>query len=203
MLSLNGVNAKEHAVFSELSRVKQYFAKVKEAESGGIQEKPNAKLDGAAANRFIKHALAGNDRFDRDRAERQTTEKANAEAKVEEPRSAPKKTAIGKDMSKKRKRSSALQQKDDASQSEDTTRPSAHPDQQLRTTVIGSLDSFQNNVVPRERKQTKKAKRERDKTETNDSSGQKPEKKSSKPPKDSKAALNDLLNRQGAANSKD
>lgn len=54
-LRLNGVNAKEHPVFRELTRVKQYFEKIKVAESAGTN--PNTKLDKAAAGRFIKHAL--------------------------------------------------------------------------------------------------------------------------------------------------
>ena len=54
-LRLNGVNSKEHPVFRELTRVKQYFEKVKAAESVGTKQ--NATLDKAAAGRFIKHAL--------------------------------------------------------------------------------------------------------------------------------------------------
>jgi bacterioferritin (cytochrome b1) len=42
-------------VFRELTRVKQYFEKIKVAESAG--SKPITKLDKAAAGRFIKHAL--------------------------------------------------------------------------------------------------------------------------------------------------
>ena len=52
---MNGANAKEHPVFLELTRVKQYFNKIKAAESAGSQ--PNIHLDKAAAERFIKHAL--------------------------------------------------------------------------------------------------------------------------------------------------
>lgn len=59
-LRLNGVNAKEHPVFRELTRVKQYFEKIKRAESVGTN-KGSMALDKAAAGRFIKYALAGNE----------------------------------------------------------------------------------------------------------------------------------------------
>lgn len=58
-LRLNGVNAKEHPVFRELTRVKLYFEKIKTAESTGTKQ--NVTLDKAAAGRFIKHALVGCD----------------------------------------------------------------------------------------------------------------------------------------------
>ncbi len=56
-LRLNGINAKEHPVFRELTRVKQYFEKIKTAETVSGNNKPNVQLDKAAAKRFIKHAL--------------------------------------------------------------------------------------------------------------------------------------------------
>lgn len=55
-LRLNSVNAKEHPIFSELSRVKQYFEKIRNAESGDARTAA-VSLDKAAAGRFIKHAL--------------------------------------------------------------------------------------------------------------------------------------------------
>lgn len=54
-LRLNGVNAKEHPVFKELTRVKQYFQKIKDIETP--PEKPTMALDKQAAGRFIKHGL--------------------------------------------------------------------------------------------------------------------------------------------------
>ena len=53
---LNGFNAKEHPVFRELTRVRQYFDKIKDAESKG-QEKNSMSLDRAVTNRIVKHAL--------------------------------------------------------------------------------------------------------------------------------------------------
>lgn len=49
------MNAREHPVFRELTRVKQYFDKLKVAETGPAA--PSTKLDREAAGRFIKHAL--------------------------------------------------------------------------------------------------------------------------------------------------
>lgn len=43
---------------TELSRVRQYFEKIKAAEQG--DQKPTMKLDRAAAGRMVKHNLAAN-----------------------------------------------------------------------------------------------------------------------------------------------
>ncbi|KAI0828907.1 hypothetical protein BC628DRAFT_1178282 [Trametes gibbosa] len=54
-LKTRGIDPKTHPVVAELDRVKQYFDKIKNAED---PEKRNTALDKAAANRFIKHAIA-------------------------------------------------------------------------------------------------------------------------------------------------
>lgn len=54
-LRLQGVNAKEHPVFKELTRVKQYFTKIKDLET--VPEKPTMTIDKQAVARFIKHGL--------------------------------------------------------------------------------------------------------------------------------------------------
>lgn len=58
-LTLHGTNAQEHPVFKELTRVKQYYAKIKALESPPPEEeaKPTMKLDQQAARRFIAHGL--------------------------------------------------------------------------------------------------------------------------------------------------
>lgn len=56
-LRLNGTDAKEHGVFKELTRVKEYFAKVKAAEGGG--PKRGMVVDKDAAGRMIKHTIGG------------------------------------------------------------------------------------------------------------------------------------------------
>lgn len=81
-LRLNGVDAKSHPVFQELARVKEYFGKIKAAETGA--SKRNVALDKQAATRIIKHGLAGNERYDRDRADRVASEKAGAKRKLED-----------------------------------------------------------------------------------------------------------------------
>ncbi|OTA56833.1 hypothetical protein K449DRAFT_154688 [Hypoxylon sp. EC38] len=58
-LRLNGVNAKEHPVFKELTRVRQYFEKIKNAENPPLQ-KPEQTLNKEAAIRFIRADLAEN-----------------------------------------------------------------------------------------------------------------------------------------------
>ena len=58
LLRLNGINAKEHPVFRELTRVKQYFEKIKVAEFGEEQQAPpRMRVDQPAAGRMLKHAL--------------------------------------------------------------------------------------------------------------------------------------------------
>ncbi|KAJ5592909.1 hypothetical protein N7537_009813, partial [Penicillium hordei] len=79
-LRLHGVDAKQHPVFRELTRVKQYFEKIKALETEP-EERPMT-LDKAAAGRFIKHGLAGNDKYDLERAEKQAKERARAEFKA-------------------------------------------------------------------------------------------------------------------------
>ena len=63
-LKVAGVDPATHPVKTELERVKQYFAKIKDAENPAKQ---NLSLDKQAAGRFIKAALSGNDRIDRER----------------------------------------------------------------------------------------------------------------------------------------
>lgn len=58
-LRLNGVNAKEHDVFKELARVKEYFSKIAFAEGRG-KGAAQPRLDKGAASRFVKAGLAGN-----------------------------------------------------------------------------------------------------------------------------------------------
>lgn len=87
-LRLQGVDAKEHPVFVELTRCRQYFEKIAQAEGrnegkagdGGVK---NAVLDKGAAERFIKHGLSGNDTFDKERAAKLASEKVRLQAKLD------------------------------------------------------------------------------------------------------------------------
>lgn len=57
-LRLNGIKAKDHPIMRELARVKQYIAKIKDAEDNAARQNgAGLHLDKEAAGRFIKHAL--------------------------------------------------------------------------------------------------------------------------------------------------
>ncbi|ORY60518.1 Sas10/Utp3/C1D family-domain-containing protein [Pseudomassariella vexata] len=58
VLRLNGVNAKEYPIFKELTRVRQYFDKIKNIENP--PPKPENSLNKEAAIRFIRSDLADN-----------------------------------------------------------------------------------------------------------------------------------------------
>ncbi|KAB8290500.1 hypothetical protein EYC80_010930 [Monilinia laxa] len=83
-LRLNGVNAREHSVFTELTRMKQYFEKIKLTENPPIAAERNLKLDKGAAGRFIKAGLSGNDKYDLLKAEQMAKERARSHIKFEE-----------------------------------------------------------------------------------------------------------------------
>ncbi|KAL5114928.1 hypothetical protein ACEQ8H_007175 [Pleosporales sp. CAS-2024a] len=83
-LQASGVNAKEHAIFKELGRLKGYFGKIKAIEERPVAQQPKQKLDVGAAARFIKHGLAGNDKYDLERAERMAKERARAQLKAQQ-----------------------------------------------------------------------------------------------------------------------
>ncbi|KAB5560172.1 Sas10/Utp3/C1D family-domain-containing protein [Coniochaeta sp. 2T2.1] len=57
-LRLNGVDAKEHAIMAELTRVKQYFAKIQKIENPPAERE--ATTDTRAAIRFIRSDLSDN-----------------------------------------------------------------------------------------------------------------------------------------------
>ncbi|KAF8853957.1 hypothetical protein BDZ45DRAFT_657289 [Acephala macrosclerotiorum] len=81
-LRLNGVKAREHPVFVELSRVKQYFDKITVAETPAKERQ--VAPDKQAVARFIKAGLAGNDKYDLERAEREAKERAKAHIRFNE-----------------------------------------------------------------------------------------------------------------------
>ncbi|CBX94932.1 hypothetical protein LEMA_P113470.1 [Plenodomus lingam JN3] len=83
-LQASGINAKEHAIFPELARLKGYFGKIKEIEDRGVKgsAEGRARLDVGAAQRFIKHGLSGNERYDLERREKMAKEKARAAIKA-------------------------------------------------------------------------------------------------------------------------
>lgn len=94
---MNGVKAREHPVFLELTRVKQYFDKLKEAENP-TPKQPGLTLDKNAAGRFIRAGLvssqclpqlvnlltyfkSGNSKLDLERAEQLARERVRTHIK--------------------------------------------------------------------------------------------------------------------------
>lgn len=84
-LRLNGVEVADHPIKAELNRVKEYFSKIKSAEEVGAGGRSlgAGRLEKEAAGRFIKHGLAGNEKYDRERKERTERERAGAKRKLE------------------------------------------------------------------------------------------------------------------------
>ncbi|KAK6521053.1 hypothetical protein TWF506_001286 [Arthrobotrys conoides] len=89
----------EHPIMKELTRVRQYFQKIRDIESkepkqeetapvasssARVDTRDNLVLDKAAAGRFISAALAGNDKYDIERAENTRLQKEKAKEKLGE-----------------------------------------------------------------------------------------------------------------------
>ncbi|KAF1934426.1 uncharacterized protein M421DRAFT_120793 [Didymella exigua CBS 183.55] len=86
-LQASGIDAKAHAIFPELARLKTYFGKIKAAEdflADRAQKDARARLDVGAAQRFIRHGLGGNERYDEMRRARMAGEKERALLKARE-----------------------------------------------------------------------------------------------------------------------
>ncbi|KAK9464656.1 hypothetical protein V1512DRAFT_189647, partial [Lipomyces arxii] len=64
-LKVGGYTTVDHGVMSDISRVRTYMAKIKNAEE--LVTGRQLQVDKKAAGRFIKHALSGNDAYDDDR----------------------------------------------------------------------------------------------------------------------------------------
>ncbi|RVD88592.1 uncharacterized protein DFL_002771 [Arthrobotrys flagrans] len=91
----------DHPIMKELTRVRQYFQKIRDIESKEPKQeekapvasssssaradtRDNLVLDKAAAGRFISAALAGNDKYDVERAENIRLQKEKAKEKLGE-----------------------------------------------------------------------------------------------------------------------
>ncbi|KAI0401545.1 Sas10/Utp3/C1D family-domain-containing protein [Xylaria palmicola] len=79
-LRLNEVNAKEHPIFKELARVRQYFDKIKTIEFP--PQKPELSLNKEAAIRFIRSDLADNKEINTKLSEMIAKERAKAALKT-------------------------------------------------------------------------------------------------------------------------
>lgn len=75
-MRINSVDAKNHPVFKELTRIRQYFEKIKNIENP--PQKPDVKLDKQAAIRFIRADLADNSEVNTQLTEMIAKEKAKA-----------------------------------------------------------------------------------------------------------------------------
>lgn len=56
-LKLEGTDAQNHAVFTELKRVQQYFGKIKAVEEPAVEETRNLTVNQEAAARILKADL--------------------------------------------------------------------------------------------------------------------------------------------------
>jgi exosome complex protein LRP1 len=84
-LKLSGTDVKQHQINTELQRLKQYFEKIKLAENPDAVKRPEGKgVDKAAVGRFVKAGLAGNERWDRERAAQIERERAGAADKLKQ-----------------------------------------------------------------------------------------------------------------------
>jgi hypothetical protein len=83
-LKLNGIDtaATDHPIMREITRVREYMAKIKQAQDGA--PKRENTLNREVVSRFVKHDLSGNERYDRERAEAKAIERANARIKYNE-----------------------------------------------------------------------------------------------------------------------
>ncbi|KAH8667418.1 Sas10/Utp3/C1D family-domain-containing protein [Tricladium varicosporioides] len=80
-LRLNGVKAREHPVFLELTRVKQYFDKIKATENPPVR---TSMLDKTVAARFLQPDLVRADKSALQAAEQLAKQRAKAHIKFEE-----------------------------------------------------------------------------------------------------------------------
>ncbi|TID17030.1 ATP synthase subunit alpha [Venturia nashicola] len=75
---------KSHPIMTELKRIQQYMQKVALVENPDVGKRTNLTLNKEAAGRFIKAGLSGNDKYDKELAERKAREKENAHRKLQQ-----------------------------------------------------------------------------------------------------------------------
>lgn len=216
VLKLNGVDAKEHAVFQELARVKHYFEKIKSAETSGPAKR---KLDGAAATRFISRALvshssiataygalislkAGNDKHDGEMPNKLVQDQRNAQNK-NPPISHPYSSSLESKSPRKRMATDALS-------TSSSSAFSSHA-QAKNEELVDVAESNQLSIIPQEGIVETTRRRSRPaELSTTAAASQSPrvgkrakesikgghrKKKSTKVPRDGKDVFNDLLSR--------
>ncbi|KAM0128263.1 hypothetical protein ACHAO1_009078 [Botrytis cinerea] len=139
-LRLNGVNAREHPVFTELTRMKQYLEKIKVTENPpATAAERNLKLDKGAAGRFIKAGLSGNDKYDLQRAEQLAKERAKSHIRFEE---LSKKRKVGEEATDSNKAESKTSDESDgsgsSSGSSNEPAPAAHKSKKSKTAKVAA-----------------------------------------------------------------
>ncbi|ESZ89632.1 hypothetical protein SBOR_9981 [Sclerotinia borealis F-4128] len=159
-LRLNGVNAREHPVFTELTRMKQYFEKIKLTENPPVAAERNLKLDKGAAGRFIKAGLSGNDKYDLQRAEQIAKERAKSHIRFEE---LSKKRKVDEDVTEPDKaKSKTSDEHDDFSSTSDTSNspaPVAHKSKKSKTAKVGAPVDAREDSSTASNSKSKKSKR--------------------------------------------
>lgn len=75
---------KSHPIMTELKRIQQYMQKVALVENPDVGKRTDLTLNKEAAGRFIKAGLSGNDKYDKDLAERKARERENAHHKLQQ-----------------------------------------------------------------------------------------------------------------------
>ncbi|KAI8683237.1 hypothetical protein LRP88_04789 [Fusarium phalaenopsidis] len=94
-LKLEGIDAQNHAVFTELKRVQQYFGKIKAVEEPAVEETRNLTVNQEAAARILKADLADNKTISNKLAEKIAEERAKALLKSVENRKRPAEDTAG------------------------------------------------------------------------------------------------------------
>ncbi|UPK91357.1 hypothetical protein LCI18_002292 [Fusarium solani-melongenae] len=94
-LKLEGTDAQNHAVFTELKRVQQYFGKIKAVEAPAVEETRNLTVNQEAAARILKADLADNKTISDKLAEKIAEERAKALLKSVENRKRPAEDTAG------------------------------------------------------------------------------------------------------------
>ncbi|KAF2150360.1 C1D-domain-containing protein [Myriangium duriaei CBS 260.36] len=186
-LRLSGVDAKSHPIFSELSRVRAYFQKIKSTESTG----PSSKLDKGAANRFIKHALSGNDEYDRKREEAQKSQESGAKRKFDE---------LAERYGKQSRFEGASKRMKDGEADSETivtakATQSRHGDHTTGSGRSGASSAAEEDASSTLRRKPSKGKKYKHTTDAGEPRSSRHRQKHSHPPKDAHQAFQSLLSR--------
>ncbi|KAG9244281.1 Sas10/Utp3/C1D family-domain-containing protein [Calycina marina] len=156
-LRLHGVKAREHAVFTELTRVKQYFEKLKVTENP-VGNRENLSLDKGSVARIIKASLAANN-AGKERSNEKESERARAHMKFEELSEKMKQDEISK---KRKAEDPGAEESDSESESDNSPEDAAHdfeegvgkehqnkrkPESKMQTKTTSAPESLQASVV--------------------------------------------------------